>query len=71
VQLGGAEQTQVSLDELQQRLVEFGTVTRNPFLLRAHIEEFTITVFSDGRAVIGGTNDPARARTVYARYVGH
>jgi adenylyltransferase/sulfurtransferase len=71
VQLSDTEKAQVSLDQLQQRLAAFGTVTRNPFLLRAHIEEFTITVFRDGRAIISGTDDPARARTVYARYVGH
>ncbi|MEL6497572.1 MAG: ThiF family adenylyltransferase [Planctomycetota bacterium] len=27
-------------------------------------------VFGDGRAIVSGTNDPARARAVYARYVG-
>ena len=29
-----------------------------------------LTVFSDGRAIVGGTTDPQRARSVYARYVG-
>ena len=27
-------------------------------------------VFPDGRAIIGGTDDIAVARTVYARYIG-
>jgi adenylyltransferase/sulfurtransferase len=71
VQLHVAKKEPVSLADLQQRLAEFGTVTRNPFLLRASIDDFTITIFNDGRTVIGGTDDPARARTVYARYVGH
>ncbi len=29
-----------------------------------------LTVFSDGRAIVGGVTDPQRARGVYARYVG-
>jgi molybdopterin/thiamine biosynthesis adenylyltransferase len=70
VQLSGMG-SPVALDELQSRLSSFGTVTRNAFLIRACIEDLTITIFHDGRAVIGGTSDPARARTAYARYVGH
>lgn len=29
-----------------------------------------LTVFRDGRAIIKGTTDPARARSIYARYIG-
>lgn len=29
-----------------------------------------LTVFADGRAIVGGVTDPQRARGVYARYVG-
>jgi adenylyltransferase/sulfurtransferase len=45
-------------------------VARNPFLVRASVESYEITVFADGRAIIGGTQDPGVARSVYARYVG-
>jgi molybdopterin-synthase adenylyltransferase len=45
-------------------------VTHNAFLLRMAVAPYTITVFSDGRAIIGGTDDVAMARTVYAKYVG-
>ena len=31
---------------------------------------YEITVFSDGRAIIKGTRDPAVARSLYARYIG-
>ena len=30
----------------------------------------TLSVFRDGRAVIEGVEDPARARAIYARYIG-
>jgi adenylyltransferase/sulfurtransferase len=38
--------------------------------VRADIDSYQLTVFSDGRAIVGGTSDPAVARSVYARYVG-
>ena len=42
-----------------------------PFLLRLKVDAYELTVFPDGRAIIGGTSDVALARTVYAKYVGH
>jgi adenylyltransferase/sulfurtransferase len=32
---------------------------------------YQITVFPDGRAVIGGTEEIAEARSVYAKFVGN
>jgi adenylyltransferase/sulfurtransferase len=29
-----------------------------------------MTVFADGRAIIKGTQDPAVARSLYARFIG-
>jgi adenylyltransferase/sulfurtransferase len=43
----------------------------NDHLLRFRAEAVEVTVFADGRAIIKGTDDPARARAVYARYVGN
>jgi molybdopterin-synthase adenylyltransferase len=60
----------VSLDDLARRLEGIGCVTRNPFLVRLTVEPYEITVFADGRAIIGGTHDIATAKTVYAKYVG-
>jgi adenylyltransferase/sulfurtransferase len=42
----------------------------NDFLLRLKVDGYEVTVFPDARAIIKGTDDPAVARTVYARYVG-
>jgi adenylyltransferase/sulfurtransferase len=64
----GAEQ--ISLDELERKLVGIGRVSRNPFLLRLAVGDYLLTIFPDGRAIIGGTDDVAVARGVYARYVG-
>ena len=43
---------------------------QNDFLLRFRIAPFEMTVFSDGRAILKGTKDPAVARSLYARYIG-
>jgi len=60
----------VSLTELATRLERVGRVTHNPFLLRLEVDRYQITVFPDARAIVSGTDDPAEARTVYARYIG-
>ena len=39
-------------------------------ILRAEIDEYTLTVFEDGRALIEGTDDIDRAIALYDRYIG-
>ena len=51
-------------------LSSVGEVTANRFLVRARIGDNDLTVFADGRAIVGGTKDAAAARALYARYVG-
>lgn len=71
VQLSFPDRQPVSLSKLAESLTDLGEVTQNEYLLRAEIDEYRLTVFPDGRAIIGGTEDPARAKTVYAKYVGN
>jgi adenylyltransferase/sulfurtransferase len=47
-----------------------GTVRHNDFLLRFSIPPHEMTVFADGRAILKGSQDPALARSLYARYIG-
>jgi adenylyltransferase/sulfurtransferase len=70
VQLTFAEPHAISLASLEQKLQDVGIVTRNPFLLRLEVDRYQLTLFPDGRAIIGGTDDVAEARTIYARYIG-
>ncbi|MFB3095770.1 MAG: ThiF family adenylyltransferase [Candidatus Acidiferrales bacterium] len=60
----------LDLAQLRERLAAHGTVRGNPFLLRLWVSPYELTVFADGRAIIGGTKDPAVARSLYARYIG-
>ena len=61
-----------SLEELEERLRETASVTRNNFLLRFELRDpdYEVTVFKDGRAIIKGTEDIGLARGVYSRYIG-
>jgi adenylyltransferase/sulfurtransferase len=68
VQIRGRERT-MDLDELRARLEPLGDVRANEFALRFKAHGYEMTVFCDGRAIVKGTDDPAVARSFYARYV--
>jgi adenylyltransferase/sulfurtransferase len=44
--------------------------TQNQFMLRCIVENYEITVFPDGRAIVKGTNNPDAARSIHAKYIG-
>jgi molybdopterin/thiamine biosynthesis adenylyltransferase len=71
VQLSFPDRQSLDLDSLARQWRTLGDVTRNPFLLRGKFDKYELTVFPDGRAIIGGTDDVTTARSVYAQYVGN
>jgi molybdopterin/thiamine biosynthesis adenylyltransferase len=71
VQVRRPEGIQINLDDLAQKLELISRIERNRFLLRAVIDDYQLTVFADGRAIINGTYDPAVAKSLYARYIGN
>jgi molybdopterin/thiamine biosynthesis adenylyltransferase len=62
----------LDLDVLADRLKAIGEVSANRYLLRFSEpnSERELTIFPDGRAIVKGTEDPAEARRLYARYIG-
>lgn len=61
----------LDLKALEARLAPtMSDVRQNGFLLRFRIPPYEMTVFSDGRAILKGTKDPAVARSLYAKYIG-
>jgi molybdopterin/thiamine biosynthesis adenylyltransferase len=70
VQIRQREARQLDLNLLKTRLEPFGAVRTNGYLLQCRIEPYELTLFPDGRAIIKGTQDPAVARSLYAKYVG-
>ncbi len=62
----------LDLDELGRRIAQGPAdgLHHNEFLLRFRVAPYELTVFTDGRAIVKGTKDPAVARSLYARYIG-
>ena len=60
----------IDLTAIAKRLEALGEVRQNPYLVRAWIDAYEISLFPDGRAIIKGTEDPELARSIYARYIG-
>ena len=63
--------TQLNFEEMARHLEIHGEVSYNRFLLKFTADGHDFTVFPDGRAIIKGTNDVDKARTLYAKYIGH
>jgi len=61
----------VDLGALSSRLAAAAAVSGNPWIVRAAVEPgIELAVFADGRTIVSGTRDEARARAIVARYVG-
>ena len=71
VQVAHRSATRLNFEELARHLEVHGEVSYNRFLLKFTVDGYDFTVFPDGRAIIKGTSDVDRARTLYAKYIGH
>jgi molybdopterin-synthase adenylyltransferase len=68
----------INLAALADRLQSHGTFTAGDHLLRGTLiaergtggAPIELLVFPNGRAIIKGTDEPDRARTIYAKYIG-
>lgn len=56
--------------EMARGLTAVAGVRHNAYMLRFAADGHEFTVFPDGRAIIKGTNDIAKAKTLYAQYIG-
>jgi hypothetical protein len=70
VQVRPARAGALDLEALAARLRAVGEVFVNEYLLRFRRGELQIVLFADGRAIITGTSDVARARSWYSQYIG-
>jgi adenylyltransferase/sulfurtransferase len=73
IQFRAIEPVEFELESLAKALSATGNVVQSPQLLRyqpADDEQVNFAIFRDGRVIIHGVGDPARARTLYARYLG-
>lgn len=70
IQVRPQHDASLSLDALAARLRPLGHVRASDALLRFETGDVALTVFPNGRALVHGTDDPARARALYAQYIG-
>jgi molybdopterin-synthase adenylyltransferase len=71
VQVSHRSPSRLNFEELARHLGTMGEVSYNRFLLKFTADGYEFTVFPDGRAIIKGTDNVDRARTLYAKYIGH
>jgi adenylyltransferase/sulfurtransferase len=71
VQLNFAERDPISLPDLAERLRQTGAVEVNAFLIKFRHASYTLTIFSDGRAIVHGTDDVSLARQLYSQFIGN
>ena len=74
VQVRPAVAGRMDLLALETRLASVGSVQRTAHLIKCDLaadQGISLTVFPDGRAIVHGVNDPARARAYYAKWIGN
>ena len=70
VQITPPSGSKLDLIETERRLAPLGRVRRNTYLVKFSVENCELTIFPDARVIVQGTDDPTRARSLYAKYVG-
>ncbi len=69
VQVVDSRVREIRLDQLATRLRMATAVVQEKWALRFNADGHEITVFPDGRAIIGGTTDESLAKDLYAKLV--
>ena len=70
VQVAPPHPVKLDMEELAGRLCYTSVVNYNEYLVRFPIDVYEMTVFTDGRAIVKGTDDVSVARSLYAKYIG-
>ncbi|RSK27928.1 thiamine biosynthesis protein MoeB [Bacillus sp. HMF5848] len=71
VQIRPPQSLNIELSKLNDTFIKSGFKTeQNPYLLSVLTPPYRIVVFRDGRMLVHGTNDLAKAKALYHRYIG-
>lgn len=70
VQIVPAKPLRDGLADLKKKLSRSGSARIVDGVLRFRAKGVDITVFPDGRTIVGGTTDLSKAKTVFSKYVG-
>jgi len=63
--------SEVSFEELGRRLEKVGKTKVGKTTLSLSVDGYEIILFRDGRALVKGTDDKAKAKSLYSQYIGH
>ncbi len=73
VQISRDSAIRLDFPVIAEKLKAIGSVSFNNFMLKCALKEsgadFEITLFPDGRAIIKGTSDIPKAKSIYSKYV--
>ncbi len=70
VQIAPPKSTELDLQAFAAKFSAVSEVKQNEYLVRFQADGHEITVFTDARAIIKGTDDISIARSLYSRYIG-
>lgn len=72
IQINPHSKSPINMDSLLQTLKTHGEFSQSAFMIKGQLstQPITMTIFRDGRAIFDGIDDPAVARSLYARYIG-
>lgn len=71
IQIRPGRDSEIDWTRIRKRLSEYTSGPSNQYVLRFTADDLDLALFRDGRAIIKGTSDPARARSIYSRYIGN
>lgn len=67
----GRQAEGLDLEVLARQLSAAGQISRNAYLLKIFLpDNMTFVLFQDGRAIVQGTEDTTKARSIYAELLG-
>lgn len=70
VQIRPAKELRGGLASLRRNLARSGKVELVDGVLKFRAKGVELTVFPDGRTIVGGTTDLSKAKTIFSRYIG-
>jgi molybdopterin/thiamine biosynthesis adenylyltransferase len=70
VQIVPAKPLKGDLQPLKKKLTQLGRTTVVDGLLRFNGRGVELTIFPDGRTIVGGTTDLSKAKTIFSKYIG-
>ncbi len=70
VQIVPARELKEDLADLKKKLLKVGQASLRDGVLTFKAKGVEMTIFPDGRTIVGGTTDLAKAKTIFSKYVG-